>query len=234
MGEPLEETPQGSAETSQPQEPVQSPRKHPRLSIIAGVSGMTVLVVLFALLFAAINHRSAASGGSLPPPAGWQRYTDPGGYFTVTIPKGWTVQRETSTSMAGDSHGSVTFPDVMDTFGGPPRGQNTITVWIYVEAITSERARQWMCEARSPSQNNTTLAGLPAWHDEVFGWIVNSSGASFQISYVYPNYPGNVAMPVDAPTATPMPPGFYEQGQQDLHAILASFMPTPDTPLKCP
>jgi len=196
---------------------------------------MTVLVVLFALLFAAFSHRATVSGGTPPPaPAGWQRYTDPGGYFTVAIPKGWTVERDTGTSMAGDSHGSVTFPDAIDTFGGPPLGQNTITVWIHAEGITSDRARQWMCEAGSPSRNNTTLAGLPAWQSDRFGWIVVSSGASFQISYAYPNYKGNVNMPANAPSPTPMPPGFYEKGQQELHTILASFLPTPDTPLKCP
>ena len=231
MNAPFDETPQEPSETFRPQEPDQPSAKRARRGLIVGVSGLTVLVLLFALLFAALNHRSTASGGAPPTSPGWQRYADPDGHFTVSIPNGWTVQRETNTTTAGDSHGSVTFHNVMYTFGGPPRGQHTITVWIYVEPIENERARQWMCGAFFPERNNTTLAGLPAVTLGNGTWQVESSGAHFQISYVYPNDPGDV---LNQPTPTPMPPGFYEQGQQVLHTILASFMPTPDTPLKCP
>jgi hypothetical protein len=237
MSEPDEETPQGTAEPSQLPEPEQPPKQRPRLGIIAGVSGMTALVVLFALLFSAFNHRTTASGGAppmSPAPAGWQRYTDPGGHFVVSIPKGWTVESESGTGTEGSSRGSVTFQDTMDTFGGPPHGQKTITVWIYVQPIESDLARQFMCDAGFSKDANTTLAGLPAFTNGHGVWLVESSGAHFQISYAYPNWKGNVNIPENAPTPTPMPPGFYEQGQQDLHTMVASFMPTPDTPLQCP
>lgn len=232
MSEPLEEAPQGIAETSRLQEPEQPPRKHPRLGLIAWVSGMIVLVVLFALLFAAFNHRSTASGGNLPPvPAGWQRYTDPSGLFTIAIPNGWTVQRQTSDATLSADSQFTTVHQEMEGLGGPPGGQNTITVWIVVMPIVNDFTRHWWCQDGWPQ--NTTLAGLPAYTDGRNMWIVNSSGAHFQINYTYPNYKGDVLIPANAPSPTPMPPGFYEKGQQDLHAILASFLPTPDTPLKC-
>jgi hypothetical protein len=233
MTDPFEEMPRETSEIARPPEPAPPAEKHPRRSLIVGVSGLTVLVVLFALLFAAFSNRSTVSGGTPPPPAGWERYTDPGGHFTISIPKGWTVQSQSGTGEEGSSHGSVTYQNVMDAFGGPPYGQKTITVWINVQPIESDLARQVMCDFGFYKHTNTTLAGLPATHLSDT-WIVESSGAHFQIDYAYPNWKGDVAMPVNAPTPTPMPPGFYEQGQQEWQTILASFRPTPDTPLQCP
>jgi hypothetical protein len=82
----------------------------------------------------------------------------------------------------------------------------------------------------TPTHDNTTLAGLPAVRDGV-SWQVTSSGAHFQTDYAYPNDPGDI---LNLHTPTAMPPGFYEKGQQEWQALLASFRPTPDTPLKCP
>jgi hypothetical protein len=239
MTEPGEETPQETAGVAQLQQPEYPTRKRPGLGIIAGVSGLTVLVVLFVLLFTAFPHRSTVSS-VLPPtptvPIVLQRYTDPDGHFTISIPKGWTVERQSLTlEVSNPQSGDITFHNMQVTFGGPPWGQNTITVQIFVEPIESDQARQWMCSGRPPTPNNTTLAGLPAWHDAILGgWLVDSSGAHFQIGYAYPNYTGDENITSNSPTATPMPPGFYEQGQQDFQTLLASFMPTPDTPLQCP
>lgn len=237
MSEPFAEAPREPAEAAQPPEPARPREKRARPGVIAGAAGMTALVVLFALLFAVFNNRSIVSGGAPPTPtipAGWQRYTDPGGHFTILIPNGWTVQSQSSSGTEGSSHGSVSFHDVMDAFGGPPGGQNTITVSIYMQPIESNLARQVMCDFGFYKHINTTLAGLPAWYNGGVTWIVESSGAHFQINYTYPNYKGDVLQTANSPTATPMPPGFYAKGQQDFHTILTSFMPTPDTPLKCP
>lgn len=233
MTGPFEETSQGTPEPSQSQEPAQ-PEQRSRRGVIAAVAGLTALVVLFALLFAAFNNRSIVSGGAPPTPTiptGWQRYTDPGSYFTLTIPNGWTAKRETGTATMGNSSGSATVHTEMEALGGPPDGQNTITVFIDVEPITNDFTRHWWCQNGWPQ--NTTLAGLPAFTGGNGMWIVNSSGAHFQINYAYPNYKGDVLMTANSPSPTPMPPGFYEKGQQELHTILASFTPTPDSPLKC-
>jgi hypothetical protein len=198
---------------------------------------MTALVVLFALLFSAFAQHFTASGGlPLAPtvPAGWERYTDPSGLFTVSLPRGWTVQRQSSTGVEGSSHGSVTFHQTMEAFGGPPGGEQTITVWILVQPLSSDLARQVMCDFGFHQRTNATLAGLPAWNDGNATWIVESSGAHFQLDYTYPNDRGDVLLPANAPSPTPMPPGFYARGQQDWHTLLASFLPTPATPLRCP
>ncbi len=237
MTEPLEEPPQ-EAEPLQPPQPEPFREKRARFGLIAWVAGLTALVVVFVLLFSAFNNRSMASGGAPPSPTmpvEWERYTDPDGHFTLSIPKGWTAERQSTTLQVGNPQsGGYTTHTLFDTFGNPPWGQNTITVQVAVEPIENEHTRQGICGLRPLTPPNTTLGGLPAWHDAILGeWEVYSSGARFQIGYVYPNDKGDENITSNSPTPTPMPPGFYEKGQQDFQTILASFMPTPDTPLQC-
>jgi hypothetical protein len=227
--------PQGDA--PQPPEAGQPAQRQTRRGLIGGAAAISIVVFLFAGLFFAFSHLAPSPASAAPTPTfptDWQRYTDPGGYFSVSIPKGWSVQRDTSEEATmGNRQGSVTVHPVMDVLGGPPRGQQTISVWIHITPIINDLERQMMCEGFSSAQQNTTVAGLPAWHDDLIGWIVTSNSASFQINYQYPNWKGDVAMPANAPTATPMPPGFYDQGQREIQMIISSFMPLPDTPLAC-
>jgi hypothetical protein len=233
MATPSEGPPREDA----PQPPeTMSPAPPSRRARIAGAAALSIIVVVFAALFYALSHKGFSTATDAPSPTApinWQRYTDPGGYFSVSLPNGWTVERDTSgKATMGNSGGSFTTQDIMDTLGGPPRGQNSITVSIWIEPLPNDFARQWMCQAFSPSHNNTTVGGVPAnFFDNT--WLFTSNAAHFQISYVYPNWPGNVAMPSNAPTATPMPPGFYNLGQQEMRTIVASFLPIPATPLAC-
>jgi hypothetical protein len=227
-----------STKSIRPQEPA-APEQRARRGLIAALSGLTALAVLSVLLCAACGQPSTASGGAHPTPRPststptpalsitWQRYIDPDGHFTISIPRGWMVWREPSTLEVGNPPGNIIFHNMNYYLGGPPNGQNTITIYIWVEPIETDRARQYMCGGFPP--DNARLAGLPAIDDND-SWMLTSSGAHFQIDYVYPNDPGDR---LNIPTPTPMPPGFYEKGQEEWHAILASFMPTPDTPLKC-
>jgi hypothetical protein len=228
--QPREDAPQPPAAMPSAQKPAQPSRR----GRIAGAAALSVIVIVFATLFYTLSHKGPSTATPAPTaPINWQRYTDPGGYFSVSLPNGWTVERDTSgTAVMGNDSGSFTTQDIMDTLGGPPRGQNSITVEVLIEPLPNDFARQWMCGAFPASQNNTTIAGVPA---NVLDntWLLNTNAAHFQISYVYPNWPGNVAMPVNAPTATPMPPGFYDRGQQEIQTIIASFLPIPDMPLAC-
>lgn len=240
MSTPSEE-PQPREDASQPPQsgqPAQKSTRRPaRRGVIAGAAALSVIVILFATLFYALGHKvfSTASAAPTPTvPTSWQRYTDPGGYFSVSLPAGWTAQQEDGGELTmGSGSGSVTLQNIMYTFGEPPHGQNSITVWVMVEPLPSDLARQWECRALPISDGNTTIAGLPAIHDDVIGWLLNTTAAHFQISYAYPNWRGDVAMRPDDPTATPMPPGFYDRGQQEIKTIIASFLPIPDTLLTC-
>lgn len=232
-GQPREDAPQ-PPEAMQPAQKLA--RRPGRGGLIAGVAALSIIVILFATLFYALGHKISSTATAAPSPTaptGWQRYTDPGGYFSISLPDGWTAQRDISgVTTAGNRSGSFTTQDMMDTLGGPPRGQNSITVEILTEPLPNDFARQWMCGAFPASHNNTRIAGLPAASLDNT-WLLNTQAAHFQISYVYPNWPGDVNMPVNAPTATPMPPGFYDRGQQEIKTILASFLPIPATPLAC-
>lgn len=237
MATPSEE-PQPREDAPQLPQPGQSAQKTTRRrGVVAGATALSIIVILFATLFYALGHKVFSPATAAPTstvPAGWQRYTDPGGYFSVSLPNGWTAQRDTSgKATMGNNSGSFTTQDITDTLGGPPRGQNSITVWVLIEPLPNDFARQWECGAWPPARNNATLAGLPAIHFEDNTWLLTTNAAHFQINYLYPNWPGNVNMPVNAPTATPMPPGFYDRGQQEIKTIIASFLPIPDTPLAC-
>ncbi len=230
MSTPSEGPPREDA----PQPPeTMSPAPPSRRARIAGAVALSIIVVVFATLFYTLSHKGFSTTTTASSPTNWKTYRDPSGYFSVSIPADWTVQRDTSgQATMGNSGGSFTTQDIMDTLGGPPRGQNSITVSIWIEPLPNDFARQWMCQAFSPSHNNTTVGGVPAiFFDNT--WLLNTNAAHFQISYTYPNAPGNVAMPANAPTATPMPPGFYDLGQQEMQTIVASFLPIPDTPLAC-
>lgn len=233
MATPSEEQPREDA--PQPPDVVQ-PAPPSRRARIAGAAALSVIVIVFATLFYTLGHKGSSTATAAPSPTApinWQRYTDPGGYFSVSLPRGWAVERDTSgKARMGNRSGSFTTQDIMDTLGGPPRGQNSITVEILIEPLPNDFARQWECGAFPASQNNTTVGGVPATSFDNT-WLLNTNAAHFQISYIYPNWPGNVAMPANAPTATPMPPGFYDRGQQEIQTIVASFLPTPATPLAC-
>lgn len=230
-GQPREDAPQ----PPQPSQVAQKPAR--RRGVIAGAAALSIIVILFVTLFYALGHKvfSTASAAPTPTvPTNWQRYTDPGGYFSVSLPTGWTTQRDISgKATMGNNNGSFTTQDITDTLGGPPRGQNSITVWVMIEPLPNDFARQWECRALPIPDGNTTIAGLPAIHDDVIGWLLNTNAAHFQIDYAYPNWRGDVMMRPGDPTATPMPPGFYDQGQQEIKTIIASFLPMPDTPLAC-
>ena len=230
-GQPREDAPQ----SPQPGQSAQKPTR--RRGVIAGAAALSIIVILFATLFYALGHKvfSTASAAPTPTvPTNWQRYTDPGGYFSVSIPEGWTAQRQDGgKATMGNNSGSFTTQDIFDTLGEPPRGQNSITVQVLIEPLPNDFARQWECGAWPPARNNATVAGVPAIHFEDNIWLLTTNAAHFQIDYTYPNWQGNVNIPANAPTATPMPPGFYDRGQQEIKTILASFLPNPDTPLTC-
>ncbi len=213
-------------------EPTPSPRKR---GSIAGTALALTALLLAALFFGATHGRSGPAGTGQPaaptPPQGWQTYRDPQGFFTLSLPQSWTAQQDAGEGHEGGPEGSVSFKDYMNTFGDPPRGTNSITVGVFVIPMVNDLMRHWACSG--PRLANTTIAGLPAWHDDVAGWLLDTNAAHFQISYRYPNDRSGLIQRTNDPTATPMPPGFYERGQQEMQTILASFTPTPATPLAC-
>lgn len=234
MATPSEEPPREDA--PQPPEAMQ-PAQPSRRGRIAGAAALSIIVIVFATLFYTLSHKGFSTATAAPSPTApinWQRYTDPGGYFSVSLPDGWTVERDTSgKATMGNNSGSFTTQDIRDTLGGPPRGQNSITVEVSLEPLPNDFARQWECQAFPPVHNNTTIAGLPATHFMFNSWLLTTSAAHFQIDYAYPNWQGDVLILPNAPTSTPMPPGFYALGQQEIKTILTSFLPIPDTPLAC-
>jgi hypothetical protein len=220
--------------TSPNEERTNSEQQRPpqRRGLLAGVALALTTLLLAALVFGAVHGRSPGIGAAPTPPENWYTYRDPQGFFILSLPNGWTMHQDISTGQEGDASGSDAITDYMNAFGSPPFGTNSITVWVSVMPMVPALKRNLACSPNRPPFN-ATIAGLPAWHDDLVGWLLDTNAAHFQISYRYPNDRGNVARRSSDPTATPMPPGFYERGQQDLRTMLASFTPTPATPLVC-
>ncbi|HEY7127365.1 MAG TPA: hypothetical protein VH540_25760, partial [Ktedonobacterales bacterium] len=184
----MTDQPTGMPLTEEPPPPTR------RRGIIAGSALALTALLLAALFFAATHGRFGSAGAAQPaaptPPENWQTYRDPQGFFTMSLPQGWTMQQDVGEGSEGGPEGSVSFKDYMDTFGGPPRGTNSITVQVYVMPMVNDLMRRWSCGNRPPT--NATIAGLPAWNLENGAWLLDTNAAHFQIGYVYPNDRGNL------------------------------------------
>ncbi len=199
---------------------------------LLSVSVMTALVAALVagiLVFASLRRPSgvALSAQPAPPaPPHWRIYHAPDNAFSVAVPDSWTAQIEHDTATMGDRTGSDTVTETFISLSG----RNTISVSIYMSPIHDAFEHHWYCGADTIQQTNTMVAGLPAMYDPAFGWLLDTSAAHFQINYEYPGYTGDVMM-TSAPT--PIPTAEYAEGQREINAIIASFRPNPDAPLKC-
>jgi hypothetical protein len=204
---------------------------------LAGVALLAVLASLI-VVFAALRSRGTPpnTGGATPAasstaPASWQMYRDPAGLFTVRIPAGWTATTDTSTATVGDRTGSGQEPIYDTALGDPPRGSATITVYIHVSALNTPFLHHWQCGANAPGPPaNTTVDGVPARYDPIFGWLFDTDVAHYQVSYIFPGWTGSI-LQTSAPT--PIPPATLQAGQQLMSEILATFTPSSTKPLTC-
>ena len=202
------------------------------------------VVAMFALAIALIGRNAALPSvgvglrspqGSVAPQltailTGWHWYHDPGGYFAVAIPDGWTTTRSVGTATIGNASGSDAATMIMLQFGEPPQGSKTITVEITVQPI-DDFLRRMACQNTATPYVNVTVAGLPAMYLPNAGWLLTTNSASFQIDYFYPGYTGDT---LQTNPPTPIPQAELTQGQQEMATILATFRPNPDTPFACP
>ncbi len=201
---------------------------------LAGGAVLAVLVSLIAV-FAALRSRGLPlnMGGTTPAasstaPASWQLYRDPAGLFTVHIPAGWTATTDTRAATVGDRTGSGQQTLYDTALGDPPSGRATITVYIHVSTLNTPFLHHWQCAPGPPA--NTTVDGIPARYDPVFGWLFDTDVAHYQVSYIVPGWTGNAAQ--FAPP-TPIPPATLQAGQQLMSEILATFTPSSTKPLTC-
>lgn len=193
-------------------------------------------LALLRLLALAILASLAACGNARaagPPPtpttaipAGWHLYHDPYGFFTIGLPPGWTAQAAPpSTGIVRDKQGSGTETDYLVAFGNPPHDPAGLTVDIFYHPLSIQILRTGVC------QNMSKLApGTPTTRPyfEGAGWFVETNAAHFQLSYFLDNRPEEPPYP-----ATPIPQATQEAGAHLFARILATFTPTPNTPLQC-
>jgi hypothetical protein len=219
------------AETREPPEtppPASSPR--PATQVALGLSGRNLFVgMAVGTLIVAVVLGLVLSHASTPPaygPSGWTVFHDPSGYFTISLPPGWTADGgESGTGTTGDATGSYTETDYAWVAEDPANGGEGPIVAISYYPLPNAFARQYECRAfPSPS---ATFAGLPA-APIADGWIVATTAAHYQLNY---GFPPNTTAHTTPPT--PVPAVTATAGTDLSAQVAATFRPTPRTPLSC-
>ncbi|HLY31371.1 MAG TPA: hypothetical protein VKQ36_10100 [Ktedonobacterales bacterium] len=197
------------------------------LGVIATATLVLALVAALAFLLTSRTGNGVALAPQPSPtaPPHWRLYHAPNDAFSVAIPSAWAATVQTSQATTSYHGESDTFTTTLIALSG----KDTITVDITLSPIDALEHR-WSCQAKGNLRTNTKVAGLPAMYDPVLGWLFDTNAAHFQISYFYPGFTGNILLQ-SAPT--PIPTAEYNQGQREITAIVASFHPNPDEPLKC-
>lgn len=143
-------------------------------------------------------------------PVGKALYHDPEGYFSITLPKEWTVTDDVqSFGKFGDKYTS--------RFDAPALADSDNT-WAQVEVFpySTQSDEQSRCDYMKREQLTTTLDGLPAYKfigRGVTNWRLFSSTAEFTITLVFPANDASAAQVVDG--------------------TFASFDPSSSSPLHC-
>jgi hypothetical protein len=197
------------------------------------LAGGALLVVVAALLVVSALHRAAGLPPTGPATVGssWPLYRDPAGLFTVHIPPGWTASTDTGTVTLGDRTGSGQETVEYTTLGDRMGSSTTITVYISAYAFDSPFLHAFACRAGSPGGlRNAMVAGLPAFYDDVLGWVFDTDKAHYQVGYRFPGYTGSM---LQASPPTPIPAATLQAGQQLMNQILATFTPSSTKPLTC-
>jgi hypothetical protein len=198
---------------------------------VAGPTGRSIFVgmALGALVVAValgviLSHGGGTSSGYGP--EGWTEFHDPGGYFTIALPPGWTIDGgQSGTGTLGGPSGSYTETDYAWVARDPTNGAAGPVVAITYHPLPNAIARQFECQ--NGSGPNTTVDGLPA-QSIGGGWLLSTQAAHYQLNYGFP--PDNTA---HSTAPTPIPAATATAGQSLTARIAATFKPTPATPLAC-
>lgn len=204
----------------------------PMVGPMVGPTGRSIFVGmgLGALVVAVVLGLILSQGGpsSNYGPAGWTVFHDPGGYFTIALPPGWTIDGGKSGSgTLGGTSSSFSYTEYTWAASDPTNGSAGPVVGITYHPLPNAIARQFECATFSGT--NTTVDGLPASSIDGSGWILSTQVAHYQINYGFPP-PRNVA---HASAPTPIPAATATAGVDLATQIAQTFKPTPATPLSC-
>lgn len=197
---------------------------------IVGPTGRSIFVGmgLGALVVAVVLGLILSRGGpsSTYGPAGWTVFHDPGGYFTIALPPGWTIDGgKSGTGTMGGPSGSYTETDYAWVASDPTNGSAGPFVWITYHPLPSALARQYECQ--SFSSTNTTIDGIPA-SSIGDGWLLSTQAVHYQINYGFPSPDTLQTTP-----PTPIPAATATAGHDLSLQVTQTFRPTPATPLSC-
>ena len=174
-------------------------------------------------------------------PSGWHLYADPDGYFTIGLPAGWQVMRDTGTGQEGDATSSATVRSVTTTLLPPGAAKSgtkpdvaavglkvSLTYFVYTN-LGGNYKQVALCSAYHGA--NTQLDGSPARQlDAEHGWLVATSAATYQVNY---SLPGDLPPTLIRTLPTPVPQATRTSAENQALAIIHTIRLTPATAPKC-
>jgi hypothetical protein len=218
-----------------------------RRILLGGGSALVALALIlaFALVlaprFSLPNTAAAPATATQTPPAGWHLYHDPDGYFTIALPPGWQVVRDTGSGQEGDASSAAEVRTVSTELlppGATPPEKNpdntavglrvSITFDVYTN-LSGDYKHKALCSVFQHA--NTHLNGYPAQQlNPNRSWLFATSAATYQVSY---SLPGDLPGTLITTLPTPVPQATRTTAESQALAIIHTLRLNPATPPKC-
>lgn len=174
------------------------------------------------------------TGQAADTPVVLETYRDPGGYFTMQIPHGWQVRRDSGMAYSGNAYKGTrsNYRDVFSVFTPySPNGDDDVP-YVSVEYLvftSGDTPPPPDCK-RIRREANTALGGVPAIsfgdYQSRVDWELVTTAAAYTVTYGKPGTLKPTPRPlITKPTVT----AAAELGQR----IVPTFTPTPAIPA-CP
>jgi len=167
------------------------------------------------------NHRQV----SVPP---IKTFNDPDNYFSIQVPSTWNTTSSNAVEKKGlgTDHETTHTIKIINFFSSAARVG--VVVQIYEETPSCNDI------PNSPAMHEAVLAGLPAIFDPSRRmWILQTTNATFIITYAYPGV-GGYHNPINrSGYVTPVPQAVRDADQHLVNSIISSFLPKNLQPLRC-
>lgn len=210
-------------------------------SALVALALILAFVLVLAPRFGQPNTPAIPAMAAQTLPANWRIYSDPDGYFTIAVPPGWQVLRDTGSGQEGDASSAATIRSVSTELlppGAPVPGANpndtavglrvSISFDVYTN-LSGDYKRAALCSVYQGA--NTHLDGYLAQRmTPSHSWVVATSAAQYQVDYTLPgDLPGTAIRMLP----TPVPQATRTSAENQALAIIRTLRLTPATPPKC-
>lgn len=176
---------------------------------------MVMIIVLYLMLM---------KGNKIPEETGVNTtkiYRDPGNYFSIDIPSNWVTDDVVAQETHNIGKADETTTDI-ETVSMSSENKMGLNIQVYEKIPTCENA----------PKPNSTIANLPAYHDQLQNsWLISTTESTVVISYYYPGsgiYHSRIKN-----ATTPVPQAEKDKSQNIINSIISTFKLQSAQPLQC-